>query len=154
MTNIMSYVNYEKLKKKLTLLEEELHHNLKDIQEARSKGDLRENSEYSAAKSKESMLKKEIKHIQDNIKTAKVIEIELRNTISFGVTVVLKDIDTDESIEYTIVNEEDVDILNGKIPYNSAIARSIIGKKRGDICICQIPIGEKKYLVEDFYIKE
>lgn len=154
MTNIMSYVNYEKLKKKLTFLEEELHNNLKDIQEARSKGDLKENSEYSAAKSKESMLKKEIRNLQDSIKTAKVIEIELRSTISFGVTVILKDMDIDENIEYTIVNEEDVDILNGKIPYTSIIARSIIGKKKGDVCVCKIPIGEKKYLIEDFYIKE
>ncbi|OED45734.1 hypothetical protein AB836_00120 [Rickettsiales bacterium (ex Bugula neritina AB1)] len=154
MTNIMSKELYLKLKNQLFLLEKEISSNIEDISDARSKGDLKENSEYSAAKSKEHILKKEMQRLQQIIKTAKVVDISLKDTVSFGVTVLLEDMDKNESLEYTIVNEEEVNIKEGKIAYTSIIARNIINKKKGDICIFKVPIGEKKYLIKDFYIKE
>jgi transcription elongation factor GreA len=87
-----------------------------DIEEARAHGDLSENAEYHAAKEKQALITKRIGEVQNMIVQAEVIDpskIE-QSKIVFGATVKLSDIDTDETVSYQIVGEDESDVLEIK----------------------------------------
>jgi transcription elongation factor GreA len=128
---------------------------IKAIEEARSNGDLSENADYDAAKERQGFIEARISDIQNKIANAEVIDISKLKSdkIIFGAHVVLVDLETEEEVTYQIVGEDEADVKLGKISVFSPLARSVIGKKKGDIVEFKSPKGEKEYEVKDFYFR-
>ena len=117
------------------------------IAEARAHGDLSENAEYDAAKEKQSMLEGRIQDLENKISTAEIInprELHRDGRVVFGVLVTFVDLDTDEEFKYQIVGEDEANIREGKISYNSPIARALIGKAEQDTTEFDIPSGKRE----------
>ena len=66
----------------------------------------------------------------------------------FGTTVQLLDIESDETVTYRIVGDDEADIKLGLISFSSPLARAIIGKREGDEVEFQAPGGKKEYEIE------
>ena len=117
------------------------------IAEARDKGDLSENAEYSAAKEKQSFIEGRIQELEAVISRAQVIDPSQNtgNVIRFGATVVVVDEDTDAEKSYQIVGDYEADIEKNKISLSSPLAKSLIGKEVGDIAEYTAPGGKKSF---------
>jgi len=116
------------------------------IAEARAHGDLKENAEYHAAREQQSFAEGRIKEIEGKLSHAHIVDVTLLDAsgkVVFGCTVELIDEDTDETIVYQIVGEDEADIKVGKISVNSPIARALISKMEGDVVSVMVPGGER-----------
>ena len=124
---------------------------VREIAAAREHGDLRENAEYHAAKEQQGFIEARIRDIEAKLADSQVIDItRIRPTgkVVFGATVTLSDCDTDETVRYKIVGEDEADLKFGKISVMSPIARAIIGKSEGDSVMVETPAGDHEYTVE------
>lgn len=122
------------------------------IAEAREHGDLKENAEYHAAREQQGFCEGRIQEIEAKLSTAQVIDIKSMpegDKVIFGVTVDLINVDTDETITYKIVGEDEADIKSNKISITSPIARAIIGKEVGDVALVKAPGGDIEYEIDD-----
>lgn len=128
---------------------------IKAIEEARGHGDISENADYDAAKDRQAMIEGRIAEIQAKLANAEVVDPSTlqSSTIIFGATVDLQDLESDETVTYTIVGEDESDVKQGKISIFSPIARSLIGKKKGDIIEFRSPKGEREFEVLNFRFK-
>ncbi len=124
---------------------------IKEIEEARAKGDLSENAEYHAAKEKHALIENRIAELSEKINNAQIVDPATvpKDRVNFGCTVVLYDIDNDEEIEYMIVGEDESDPSKGKISVNSPIAKALLGKEEGDEVEVQVPAGTRRFEVEE-----
>jgi transcription elongation factor GreA len=121
------------------------------IAEARAHGDLKENAEYHAAREQQSFCEGRIKEIEGKLADSEVIDIsKIPNTgrVIFGSTVSLYNVDTEKTVTYQIVGEDEADVKNGKISYSSPFARAMMGKQVGDEIIVKAPGGDQAYEVE------
>ena len=135
----------------LNKLKEELDHLLsverpsisQQIAEARDKGDLSENAEYDAAKNAQGMLEMKISKLQDIISNARLIDeskLDDHKALILS-TVKVKNLKTEQLVQYTLVPENEADIKQGKISVNSPIAKGLLGKEVGDTVEIQVPAG-------------
>ena len=125
---------------------------VREIAAAREHGDLRENAEYHAAKEQQGFIEARIRDIEAKLADSQVIDItRIRPTgkVVFGATVTLSDCDTDETVRYKIVGEDEADLKFGKISVMSPIARAIIGKSEGDSVMVETPAGDHEYTVDE-----
>ncbi len=152
----MTVAGKSKLESELKqLLTEERPAVIKAIEEARAHGDISENAEYEAAKDRQGMIEGRIADIQGKLVNAEVVDTaQLKSQkIIFGATVELQDLESEETVAYQIVGEDESDVKNGKVSVFSPIARSLIGKKKGDIIEFRSPKGEKEFEVLNFFFK-
>ena len=113
-----------------------------NIKKAREFGDLSENAEYDAAKQEQGFVEAEIKELTEKLQHVVLIEdCASTSEVSIGNTVIIKDIEFDEEVEYRIVGTTEADIMSGKISNESPLGRAIIGKKAGDIVNVPAPNG-------------
>lgn len=122
------------------------------LQEARELGDLKENAEYHSAKEKQALNEGRIAELQSVLATAKVVDVSSieSDRIVFGATVTLFDVEKETSVTYQIVGKEEADISNGKISFDSPIAKALMGKEEGDSVTVKAPKGDIEYEVESF----
>ncbi len=122
----------------------------KEIEVARAHGDLRENSEYHAAKEKQSHIEGRILDINDWIARAEVIDITKikGDKVVFGATVLLSDVENDKEVTYRIVGETEADLKKRWISVSSPVARALIGRSVGDFAMVQSPGGAREYEVK------
>jgi transcription elongation factor GreA len=128
------------------------------IAEARAHGDLKENAEYHAAREQQSFAEGRIKEIDGKLSHAHIVDVtsiphsgkvifgvtvEHSGKVIFGVTVELIDEDTEATIVYQIVGEDEADIKVGKISVNSPIARALITRMEGDVVSVKVPSGTR-----------
>jgi transcription elongation factor GreA len=121
------------------------------IAEARQHGDLKENAEYHAAREQQGFCEGRIKDIEAKLSHAQVIDVtQIENTgkVIFGVTVTLINLETNQSVTYQIVGEDEADVKNGKISVTSPIARGLIGKEEGDEVSVTTPGGVVEYEID------
>ena len=121
------------------------------IAEAREHGDLKENAEYHAAREQQSFCEGRITEIEAKLSESEIIDIskiEPTGKVIFGTTVTLFNLDTDESVIYQIVGEDEADVASGKISVVSPIARAIMGKPDGEEVVVKVPAGEVQYEIE------
>ncbi len=123
------------------------HEIIAAIEEARAHGDLSENAEYHAAKEEQGMNEARINILEDKLARAEIIDPSTMDTdkIVFGAKVELIDAETEKSVSYQIVGEDEADLSQGKISITSPIARALIGKEEGDEAIVRAPGGEREY---------
>ncbi len=120
---------------------------IKDIADARRHGDLSENAEYHSAREKQGLIEGRILEIEDRLSRVEVIDISKLSgsQIFFGATVTLADDDTNETITYQIVGEDEADIKSGRLSIAAPLARSLVGKNEGDTLQVSTPRGQKVY---------
>lgn len=121
----------------------------KMIGEAKSFGDLSENSEYDAAKLKEAQLEAKILEAENKIKNAKIIDKNSINTneVGVGCKVKLYDEDFEEEVEYKIMGATESDPASGMISNQSPVGKALIGAKVGQIVEVKTPGGISKFKV-------
>ncbi|MGB5716903.1 MAG: transcription elongation factor GreA [Gammaproteobacteria bacterium] len=147
----------EKLRKELSRLKTvDRPRIIQAIAEARAHGDLKENAEYHAAREQQSFAEGRIKEIEGKLSHAHIVDVTTlaaNGKVIFGCTVELVDEDTEESIIYQIVGEDEADIKVGMISVNSPIARALIAKVEGDVVSVIVPGGERNLeIIEVKYI--
>ena len=122
-------------------LEEELNdlrvnkraENVQAIKEARSHGDLSENSEYDAARDEQAKIEARIQELEYKLEHATIIDNKDKSTVNVGCAVTLLYVDDNEEDEYSIVGSLEADPFENKISNESPIGSAIIGRKVGDI---------------------
>ena len=118
------------------------------IATARELGDLKENAEYHAAREQQGMVEARIQDIEGRLSAAQIIDLTAlpyTGKVIFGVTVELCNLDTNETVVYQIVGEDESDFKQNKISVTSPIARGLIGKEEGEIAAVQTPSGVVEY---------
>lgn len=137
-------------------LEEELKHLKTELRpqitqaiaEARELGDLKENAEYHAAREQQGMVEARIRDIEGRLQNAQVIDVaSIPHTgkVIFGTTVEIASVETDETVTYQIVGDDESDIKRGKLSVSSPIARALVGKEEGDVVAVKTPSGLVEY---------
>ena len=143
----------EKLKQELEKLKTEVRPQIiSAIKEAREKGDLKENAEYHAAREQQSFTEGRIKDIELKLSNSEIIDItKLPKTgrAVFASTVILINLDDNTKVKYKIVGEDEAELKEGKISVMSPLARSIIGKEKGDIIELKTPESVTEYEIKE-----
>ena len=118
-----------------------------EIEIARSHGDLRENAEYHAAKERQAELAARMAYLEGRIGLAHVIDPVSINseTVGFGATITLTDMDTDEEVVYALVGEDETNVKAGRISITAPIARAMLGKGEGDDVTVRLPKGDREF---------
>ena len=153
----MTKKGYENLKAELDRLRKvERPKNIQDIAEAREHGDLRENAEYKAAKERQQFIDTRMSELEHKLGDAHVIEVTtgMSETVVFGATVKLRNLDSDEEKSYTLVGQEEADLKNGSISVQSPIGRALISHRVGDIVQVNRPAGMIEYEIQEIFFKE
>ena len=122
------------------------------IAEAREHGDLKENAEYHAAREQQGFIEGRIQDIESKLSTAQVIDISAMpqgDRVIFGSKVTILNLDTDEQVTYRIVGDDEANVKEGKISYQSPIARGLISKEVGDVVVVKTPGGDVEYEIDD-----
>jgi transcription elongation factor GreA len=122
------------------------------IAEAREHGDLKENAEYHAAREQQSFAEGRIMDIEGKLSHAQVIDVSTiphTGKVIFGVTVDLLNVETDETVTYRIVGDDEADAKQNLISVNSPIARALIGKEEGDTVLVRAPGGDVEYEIDE-----
>ena len=115
-----------------------------EIKEARSHGDLSENSEYDEAKNTQGLVENRITELEQMVKNAVVIdesELSVEN-VSVGTHVTIQMEGEDEVEEYDIVGRTEADPLNGKISDESPVGHALLGKAVGEKAEVLLPSGQ------------
>ena len=121
------------------------------IAEAREHGDLKENAEYHAAREQQSFNEGRVMEIEGKLGNAQVIDVTAipkTGKVIFGTTVDLINIDTDDTVTYRIVGEDEADVKSNLISVGSPIARALIGKEEGDVVVVKAPSGDIEYEID------
>jgi len=114
------------------------------IKQARSYGDLSENSEYDEAKNEQAEVEARISDIENTLKYVKVIdEAEIASDeVNPGCRVRILDIEENDELEYTIVGTAEADPSKMKLSYESPVGKALLQDKEGVTVIVLTPGGE------------
>ena len=121
----------------------------KQIAEARDKGDLSENAEYTAAKEAQGLLELKISKMEEQLANARVIsDAELDHShVRILCNVKIKNLSNGKTMSYTIVPENEANIREGKLSVGSPIAKGLLGKEVGDEAEIQVPSGRVAFQI-------
>ena len=136
---------FEALQNEYSQIDQKLAHTAKRLEEARLMGDLRENSEYHAAKDDLAEFNARKLELEAILKQAVVAEDESASSgvVGVGKTVTVKTPTT--QITYMIVGDFEADPLAKKLSPTSPIGQALSGKKKGDKVSITIPAGVVEY---------
>jgi transcription elongation factor GreA len=140
----MSQEGYDKLRAEIKRLEEiERPDVIRQIQEAREKGDLSENAEYDAAKEAQGKLETKIAQLKAELADAKILDLSKMQTdvVQILSKVKMKNVKTGMVMTYTLVSEGEANLKEGKISVGTPIAQGLLGKRVGDVAQIRIPQG-------------
>ncbi len=141
---IMTPEGFKKATERLNFLKSEKRQEVaKKLAEARSYGDLSENSEYDIAREEQSVLEAEIFDLENKLKNVEVVDPKTlsNKVVGVGSKVTVINTATNQVFDYKIVGDTDSDPLNGLISNNSPIGSGLIGKKVGEIASIKVPAG-------------
>jgi transcription elongation factor GreA len=145
----MTQQGLSRLKSELAKLEERRPQILVAIREAREKGDLSENAEYHAAREELSITETRIRELKAKIGNASIVDASKMNgdSIVFGATVKLKNLDDNEEEEFTLVGEGEADPFENKILTTSPMGQALLTHKVNDEVEVPAPKGKLRFKV-------
>ncbi len=144
----MSKEAYDKLHEQVTVLKTTRRKEISgQLHDARVHGDLGENAEYEAAKEAQTFNEIRIRELEDKLARSRIIkEADLpQGKALLGTTVLLKDAETSEKIQYALVSEVEADFAEDKISVSSPVGRGLLGHKEGDVVEITVPTGVLRY---------
>ena len=147
----MSRERFEEIQKELeylqTVREKEV---AEQIKEARSYGDLSENSEYDEAKEEQGKLYSKIAELKNLLENAEIVErVHRAGVVSIGSKVKVLDVELGEEDEYQIVGSQEANPMAKRISDDSPFGRGLIGHKIGETVIVAAPAGELRFEILD-----
>ena len=146
----MSQERLEALKEELHYLETTREKEVAEqIKEARSFGDLSENSEYDEAKTEQGKLYSRIAEVKNLIENAIIVEKTEteEGAIVIGSVVKVLDIEDNEEQEYQIVGSQEADPMAGRISDDSPFGFALKGHREGDVVTVEAPVGELQFRI-------
>src|SRR3954471_19364336 len=121
----------------------------KNLEYARSLGDLSENAEYQEARELQAATEERIRKLEELVKRAHIMtDGKKKDVVGFGSTVSIKKEGVAESHEYTIVGSEEADMRARKLSHVSPLGAAIMGKKKADVFTFETPNGKQTYTIE------
>ena len=121
------------------------------IKEARSFGDLSENSEYDEAKTEQGKLYSRIAEIKVLIDNAEIVDNidhdAPKDTVTLGSIVKVLDMEDEFEETYEIVGSQEANPREGRISDDSPLGKGLHGHRAGDIAIIDAPVGQLKFKV-------
>ena len=117
------------------------------IKEARSFGDLSENSEYEEARNEQARLHGRIAEIDNILSHAVIIEENdvFSGHIGLGCRLTVRDLETGEEESYVMVGSQEADPMHGKISDDCPFGRAVVGKVKGDVVSVDAPVGVLRF---------
>jgi transcription elongation factor GreA len=149
----MTQNTYDKIKKQIKELENEIPIVTQAISDARELGDLKENAEYHASRERLGHIEGKISHLSAQLNNAVIINednISL-DKVGFGVSVRLYNYEFEEEEIVHIVSHGEADPDKDEISVNSPLAIGIMDKKVGETAIIKLPMGEVKYGIKEIF---
>ncbi len=148
---ILSKEYLEKLEDELEYLKTKRRPEIAEkIKIARSFGDLSENADYDEAKNEQGEIESRIAKVEDMIRNAKTIEVDLdSDEVGIGNTVTVYDEEFEETIDYKIVGTAESDPVKGFISNESPVGAALIGKKKDDRVEVDTPNGKLYFTIKD-----
>ena len=119
------------------------------IKEARSYGDLSENSEYDEAKNEQGRLYSRMAEVEEILANCVVIEEEEAegDYIRMGSTVTVYDKEFEEEQTFRITGSQEADPMNGAISEDSPFGKALMGRVEGDEIVVDAPSGAVEYKI-------
>ena len=115
--------------------------NIQAIKEARSHGDLSENSEYDAARDEQAKIEARIQELEYKLEHATIIDHKDSDKVNVGCEVTILYVDDEEEDTYSIVGSLEADPFENKVSNESPIGAALIGSKVGDVISVDGPNG-------------
>ena len=121
------------------------------IKQAIEFGDISENSEYDDAKNEQAFIEGRIVQLEKMLRNVRLIDENASEDkfVTIGATVILKDVETGDTDEYTIVGSAEANPIKHKISNESPVGKAIIGKAVGSTVDVTVPVGVIKYQIVD-----
>src|SRR5262245_53173399 len=138
----------KRLEEEIKKLDYELKVTLpKEILKAREHGDLRENSEYKAAKERQTFLQARIGQLYRRLAALSMVNLDKipLDKVGLGSNVTLRDTSSGEQVDYEIVTPEEADPTQGRISPSSPIGRTLLNHEAGDVVEVKVPSGAREY---------
>lgn len=149
MNEAKQYLTSDKLqefKKELDILKTEKRKQIaENLEYAKKLGDLSENAEYNEARQAQAEIEDRIRHLENLIKTAVIVDTKGGDVVSIGATVKVKKDGENDSKIYKIVGSEEADMAAGKVSNLSPLGSALLGKKEGDSFSFNTPKGSVNY---------
>lgn len=139
----MSQARLEELQKELEYLQTVREREVSEqIKEARSFGDLSENSEYDEAKTEQGKLYSKIAEVKNLIENAEIIEkIQSAGAVVLGSKVRVRDLNENIEETYQIVGSQEANPMQGRISDDSPFGRGLLGHNEGETVVIEAPMG-------------
>ena len=139
-----TYLTSEGLKKlqdEFKAMQRQKHELLDEVNKAAAMGDLRENAEYHAARERLQHVSKRLADLDAKLAHVQIIDglATADGEARIGATVTLRDLQTKEEFSYTLVGPEEADPQNGKLSIASPLGQCLLGKKKGDEVLLELP---------------
>ena len=116
------------------------------IRTAKEHGDLKENSEYHAAREEQSFLEGRVQAIEARLRTAVIVDAPVAGSrVGLGSVVTVDD--DGETYSYTIVGSDESDPAKGRISSSSPVGRALVGRDAGDVVTIRTPAGDRSYRI-------
>jgi len=150
--NQKKYITEEKKKE----LEEELDYLTntrreeiaKEIERAKSMGDLSENAEYQQAREDQASVEGRIVEIKNILKSAEIVKHRKSDTVEVGSTVILRKKYSSTDQSFQIVGSEETDLAECRVSHTAPLGEALLGHKAGDTVDIKTPGGEVTYHIE------
>ena len=146
----MSQERYDQLVDELNYLQTVREKEVAEqIKEARSFGDLSENSEYDDAKTEQGKLYSKIAEVKNLIENAEIIEATemTEGKVGIGSRVTVIDVEENETVVYQIVGSQEANPMEGRISDDSPFGRGLIGHFEGETVAIEAPAGHLQFKI-------
>lgn len=148
---ILTRTGFKRIEEELEKLTTVRRHEVADhIRDAKAFGTIEENAEYEAAKTEQAFVEGRILELKNILQAARIIDDANAPTdeVGIGSVVTVRDLETDEQWDYTIVGSVEADPDEDRISNESPIGEALMGRRVGDVVEIQIPAGVVRYEIK------
>ena len=123
----------------------------REVAYAASLGDRSENAEYKYGKQRLREIDKRLHYLQKRLQSVEVVDPKdvAGPTVRFGATVRFEEDESGDEKQVQIVGTDEIDTVNGRVSFNSPIARALIGKSVDDAATIQTPQGPRTVVITE-----